>query len=89
MSDNTLIISIGDMDDDFADVINVWESGTAATPLNRLTFESMTGILSFLTPNVIDQPEETPPNLPLSGEEQETAVSLRSSPDKGRLGGVS
>jgi Predicted transcriptional regulator len=50
MSDNTLIISIGDMDDDFADVINVWESGAAVAPLNRLTFESMTGFLSFLTP---------------------------------------
>lgn len=33
--------------------------------------------------------QETPPNLPLSGEGQETVVSLNSSPDKGRLGGVS
>jgi lysozyme family protein len=33
--------------------------------------------------------EETPPNLPLSGEEQESAVSLHPSPDKGRQGGVS
>ncbi|SEA73755.1 UDP-glucose 4-epimerase [Thiothrix caldifontis] len=33
--------------------------------------------------------EETPPNLPLSGEEQETVPPLNSSPDKGRLGGVS
>ena len=35
--------------------------------------------------------EETPPNLPLSGEGQEgaIAVSLSSSPDKGRPGGVS
>jgi len=33
--------------------------------------------------------EETPPNLPLSGEGQETASSLHSSPDKGRPGGVS
>ena len=33
--------------------------------------------------------EETPPNLPLSGEGQEFGVPLRSSPDKGRLGGVS
>lgn len=50
MSDNKLVISIGDMDDDFADAINVWESGVAAVPLNRLTFESMTGFLAFLTP---------------------------------------
>lgn len=50
MNNNTLIISIGDMDDDFTDVIDAWESGKAATPLNRLTFESMTGFLSFLTP---------------------------------------
>ena len=34
MSDNTLIISIGDMGDDFANVLKVWESGAAATPLN-------------------------------------------------------
>ncbi|MBU0653587.1 MAG: MFS transporter [Gammaproteobacteria bacterium] len=36
--------------------------------------------------------EETPPNLPLSGEEQDasaTAVQERPSPDKGRPGGVS
>ncbi len=50
MSDNTLIISIGDMDDDFTDVIEAWESGKAATPLNRLTFESMSGFLLYLTP---------------------------------------
>lgn len=50
MSDNTLIISIGDMDDDFTDVIEAWESGKAATPLNRLTFESISGFMSYLTP---------------------------------------
>ncbi|HRJ52815.1 MAG TPA: hypothetical protein PLE99_08600 [Candidatus Thiothrix moscowensis] len=50
MNDNTLIISIGDMNEDFADVIDVWESGKAATPLNRLTFESMSGFLSYITP---------------------------------------
>ncbi|MBU0654369.1 MAG: methionyl-tRNA formyltransferase [Gammaproteobacteria bacterium] len=33
--------------------------------------------------------EETPPNLPLSGEGQEGGVPLNSSPDKGRAGGVS
>jgi methionyl-tRNA formyltransferase len=33
--------------------------------------------------------EETPPNLPLSGEGQKVAVPLGSSPDKGRPGGVS
>ena len=33
--------------------------------------------------------QETPPNLPLSGEGQETAAPLHSSPDKGRPGGVS
>ena len=33
--------------------------------------------------------KETPPNLPLSGEGQEIAEYFRSSPDKGRLGGVS
>ena len=36
--------------------------------------------------------EETPPNLPLSGEEQDTAATVVqecTSPDKGRLGGVS
>nr|WP_308872821.1 NAD-dependent epimerase/dehydratase family protein [Thiothrix subterranea] len=31
--------------------------------------------------------EETPPNLPLSGEGQETVPPLNSSPDKGRLEG--
>ena len=31
----------------------------------------------------------TPPNLPLSGEGQEMVVSLNTSPDKGRQGGVS
>ncbi|QTR47092.1 tRNA adenosine(34) deaminase TadA [Thiothrix litoralis] len=33
--------------------------------------------------------EETPPNLPLSGEGQECTTPLDSSPDKGRPGGVS
>ena len=31
---------------------------------------------------------KTPPNLPLSGEEQEMLPPLHTSPDKGRLGGV-
>ncbi|WML89910.1 hypothetical protein RCF98_13140 [Thiothrix lacustris] len=50
MKANTLIISIGNMDDDFTDVIDTWESGKAASPLNQLTFESMSGFLSYLTP---------------------------------------
>ena len=50
MKANTLVISIGNMDDDFTDVIDAWESGTTATPLNQLTFESMSGFLAYLTP---------------------------------------
>ncbi len=42
--------------------------------------EKMVGILE-------EKNEETPPNLPLSGEGQENRVPLSSSPDKGRLGG--
>ncbi|WML88978.1 thiol reductant ABC exporter subunit CydD [Thiothrix subterranea] len=44
--------------------------------------EKMVGMLE-------EKNEETPPNLPLSGEGQENRVPLSSSPDKGRLGGVS
>lgn len=44
--------------------------------------EKMVGMLG-------EKNEETPPNLPLSGEEQENRTLLSSSPDKGRLGGVS
>ena len=50
MKNNTLVIKIGDLEDDFDDVLNAWEDGQAATPLNQLSFESMTGFLSCLTP---------------------------------------
>jgi predicted metal-dependent peptidase len=36
-----------------------------------------------------ESPKETPPSLPLSGEEQRGALPSCPSPDKGRLGGVS
>ncbi|QTR46077.1 hypothetical protein J9253_19175 [Thiothrix litoralis] len=50
MLNNTLFISIGNIDDDFVDVIEAWESGKSAQPVNKLTFESMAGFLSYLTP---------------------------------------
>ena len=50
MKNNTLVIKIGDSEDDFDDVLNVLESGQPATPLNQLSFESMSGFLSCLTP---------------------------------------
>ncbi|CAA6803843.1 MAG: Unknown protein [uncultured Thiotrichaceae bacterium] len=50
MKNNTLVIKIGDIDDDFDDVLKAWEGGQSATPLNQLSFESMPGFLSYLTP---------------------------------------
>ena len=50
MKNNTLVIKVGDSEDDFDDVLNALESGQPATPLNQLSFESMSGFLSCLTP---------------------------------------
>lgn len=49
MENNTLIIKIGNIDDDFTDVLNACE-GRQAGPLHQLSFESMPGFLSYLTP---------------------------------------
>ena len=49
MENNTLVIKIGNIDDDFADVLAACE-GRQASPLNQLSFESMPGFLSYLTP---------------------------------------
>ena len=50
MENSTLIIKIGSTDDDFDDVMNAWGTGQQAVPLNQLSFESMPGFLSYLTP---------------------------------------
>ena len=50
MENNTLVIKIGNIDDDFDDVLNAWENGQQSVPLNQLSFESMPGFLSYLTP---------------------------------------
>lgn len=50
MENNTLVIKIGNINDDFDDVLNAWEGGQQASPLNQLSFESMSGFLSYLTP---------------------------------------
>ena len=50
MENNTLVIKIGNTEDDFNDVINAWENEQTATPLNQLSFESMNGFLSCITP---------------------------------------
>ena len=50
MKNNTLVIKIGNLEDDFDDVLQALESGQPANPLNQLSFESMSGFLSCLTP---------------------------------------
>ena len=50
METNTLVIKIGSTGDDFDDVLNACEGGQRATSLNQLSFESMPGFLSYLTP---------------------------------------
>ena len=50
MKNTTLVIKIGNLKDDFDDVLNALESGQPATPLYQLSFKSMAGFLSCLTP---------------------------------------
>ena len=50
MENNTLIVKVGNTDDDFNDVINAWEGEQLATPLKQLSFESMNGFLNCITP---------------------------------------
>jgi UDP-glucose 4-epimerase len=87
------------MHDTAADPLEAFRRTNTAGTLNLARQAATTGVRRFIYLSSIKvngehtQPEqpfkETPPNLPLSGEEQESAVLLSSSPDKGRLGGVS
>ncbi len=50
MNDKTLMVYIGSAEDALHDFMQVWKSGKPAQPVNRLSFESMTGFSRTFTP---------------------------------------
>lgn len=50
MNDRTLMVYIGTAEDALQDFLDVWKSGQAAHPVNRLSFDSMAGFSRTLTP---------------------------------------
>lgn len=50
MNDNTLMVYIGSAEDALHDFMQVWKTGKPAQPVNRLSFESMTGFSRTFTP---------------------------------------
>ncbi|QTR46876.1 hypothetical protein J9253_02710 [Thiothrix litoralis] len=46
MNDKTLLVYIGTAEDALQDFMEVWKSGKPASPVNRLSFESMAGFIS-------------------------------------------
>jgi predicted transcriptional regulator len=50
MNDKTLLVYIGTAEDALQDFMEVWKSGKPASPVNRLSFESMAGFMRAFTP---------------------------------------
>lgn len=50
MNDKTLMVYIGSAEDALKDFMAVWKSGKPAQPVNRLSFESMSGFMKAFTP---------------------------------------
>ena len=50
MNDKTLMVYIGTAEDALQDFLTVWNTGKPASPVNRLSFESMAGFSRALTP---------------------------------------
>lgn len=50
MSDKTLMVYIGTAEDALHDFMQAWKTGEPAHPVNRLSFESMTGFSKAFTP---------------------------------------
>jgi MFS family permease len=81
-----------------AGVVTAWLVEVYGARLGLFMFGSTVIVLGLILavlvvketrPWALAHVKETPPNLPLSGEGQEVGDFLSSSPDKGRLGGVS